>query len=195
MTIGIVHHQSTIKFLAPLAKSLAGVHYPIRIIANNQTPHKESFPFPVIYNKRGGFELGALHKLIASCPKEDDFFLLPETSIMKDNRIFDLTARYNGSFAMSPGFGSFTGKYCREILTNIGIPIPQSRKSAIFYEKFWHVLYMDTEPNMAIADDPLIDSEVFEEFNGRTNMVLENAYMKKWKSNWGNIKLSLPHIV
>lgn len=194
MIIGIIHHDSTKEFLPELLESLRGViRFPKCIVYNNkkESESDEKFPFPVLFNPIGGFELGALKALVDVFLNEDDFFLLQESTLIKDPVMFDIANKFDGSVAVCPGFGSYIGKYRRRVLEEIGIPIPKSRKVEIMYEYYWNIIYMNTEKRIASLNEPLVDTEVFEEKFGRKNMVLENCYMKKWKSNWGGFRVLL----
>lgn len=177
MTIGIVHHDSTNRFLPELLASLEGVKYPVYVIVN----------------KKGGYELGALKRLLDENPHENDFFLLHETTVIKDQTIFDIAAQFDGSLAMCPGFASFLGKYRREVLEEVGIPVPMSRLAAIYYESFWNIMYMNLEKKIAMCDEPLGDTDVFVKKFGKKRMLLENSYMKKWKSNWQGFQVNMPY--
>lgn len=196
MIIGIVHHESTEKFLIPLLRSLSKSPYQIQVVYNNKGYERDFnwapyVHFPLLYNPQGGFELGALQCLMEMNPEENDFFLLHSSTLVKDLTIFDIAAQFKGSLAICPGFGSFMGKYRREILEKVGIPVPQDRQVAIYYEKYWNEIYMNTETTIASCDEPLVDSKIFEMKYGRKNMVLENVYLKKWKSNWKGFKINM----
>lgn len=196
MIIGIVHHDSTKKFLPALLKSLKGVQYPVQIVYNNKVADttKEIDGIPIVYNMWGGFELGALKRLMEANPKENDFFILQESVVIKDHMMFGVAASYIGSLACSHGFMHFMGKYQRDVVNQIGIPVPQTRLAEIYWEYFWNIVYINAAGDkIATFDEPLLDnSEVFEQKFGRKNMVLENKYMKKWKSNWGGVNIKTP---
>jgi hypothetical protein len=125
-------------------------------------------------------------------PKENDFFLMHNTTLIKDQEIFDIAAQFNGTLAMSNGLMSFLGKYRRQIIEKIGIPIPQEKGAAIYYEYFWNIIYFQFEDKIAICDDPLKNSNKLEVKFGRRNMVLENKYLKKWKSNYVGMDVKMP---
>lgn len=193
MIIGIIHHESTRHFLPPLLKSLRGVKYPVEVIFNNCTNNRPlGIPKPFTWwpNPEGGFELGALKHLFTTEYKEDSYFLMQESTLVKDQGIFDIAAAFPGSLAICPGFGSFLGKYRRSVLEEVGIPVPQSRQVAIYYEKYWNEIYMNTEKVIASCDQPLVDTKKFETKFGRKNMVLENKWLIKWKSNWSGFRFN-----
>jgi hypothetical protein len=181
MIIGIIHHKSTKKYLPALLKSLEGVKYPVRIVRQDllDTDDRDT-----VYNFEGGYELGALKMLMLYNPEETDFFLLHETTLIKDQSIFDIAARFKGSFSLSPGMMCFLAKYRRSVIDEIGLPIPKTREAAIAYEYFWNILYMTTEKKMLLCDEPLQDTERYEMKFGKKRMVIENRYIKKWKSNY-----------
>jgi len=192
MIIGIVHHESTKKFLPALLKSLKGVKYQTIIVYNDKETHNEKFPFPCVCNPWGGYELGALALLMITNPQEQDFFLLHATTVIKDLEIFDIAAQFKGTLALSQGLMSFMGKYRREIIDKIGVPVPRTREAAIYWEYFWNIVYLQQEKKISTCDSPLVDTKKFEMKFGRKNMVLENKYIKKWKSNWRALDLKMP---
>lgn len=195
MVIGIVHHDSNKRFLKPLLKSLKGVKYPVVVVHNEQTLNNEtmkfhkSHGFPVVYNPENGFELGALALLLKWYPKENDFFLLQNSTLIKDQEIFDIAAQFDGTLALSGGLMCFMAKYRRETIERLGIPIAKDMKAEIFYEHFWNIIYLNLEEKIALCHEPLKDTDVFEEKFGRRNMVIENTYLKKWKSKFHSLDL------
>lgn len=198
MIIGIVAHEKTQDFMYELLRSMLGIKYPVYVVYNNKGDRglvdsaPFGFEFPVLFNPQGGYELGALSAMMEYFTEEDDFFLLHATTLIKDKRLFDIAAQFDGSLAICPGFASFMGKYRRKVLEEVGIPVPQSREAAIYYEYFWNIMYMDLEKKIASIDQPLKDTDVFEKKFGQKRMVLENDYMKKWKSNHGGFKIKIP---
>ena len=199
MIIGIVHHDSTKRFLPALLKSLKPVFaeykHQVVIVYNNKERSDDVFPCPVLYNPKGGFELGALAALMAAYPEQKSFFMLQDTTVIKNPFIFDIAIAFSGSLAMCPGFASFLGKYRRCSLEKVGIPIPGTREAAIYYEKFWNVMYMNIEKPIASCDEPMKDTRKFEMKFGKKRMVLENSYMKKWKSNWKGFKVTMDDLI
>ncbi len=195
MIIGIIHHNSNKQFLKPLLKSLKGVKYPVQIIYNNASASNsdeidcQDVVERIVYNLSGGYELGALKALVNANPKEKDFFLIHNSTLIKDKQIFDIADSVDGTFVMSGGIMSYMAKYRREILETIGIPVPKTKEVAIYYEYFWNIIYMNTEKKIAMCDQPLVDSKVFENKYGRRNMVIENDYLKKWKANWKGFQI------
>lgn len=189
MIIGIVHHRSNKKFLYNLLESIKGVKYPVYIVINEVSNFDHSFPYKVILNPDGGYELGALKKLLQETDDED-IFLIQDSHEIKDLSLFDLAASLPGSLATAKGFYHYTGKYKRSILEKVGIPDTKSKQDAINAEYDWHRVYCKHDPQIVMLENPLIDDMPnmrYEEKFGRLNMVLENDYVKKYKGNWGQI--------
>lgn len=194
MIIGIIYHESSKKWLPHLVKSLKGkgIKHQIVIVYNNKSYSDETYPFVTLYNQNGGYELGALKKLMDSYPNENDFFLMHSTVVIKDSEIFDIAAQFDGTLAMSNGLMAYMGKYRREVINKIGIPIPQTKEAAIYWEYFWNVVYFQHEDKIAVCHDPLKSTGKYEVKYGRKNLVEECKYMKKWKSNYTALDLKIP---
>lgn len=200
MVIGITYHESSKRFLPGLLDSLKEVKYSIYVICNNMDS-KETVQLArkfldhprgkhnlfFVSNPVGGFDPGAMRMLLDTS-RADEIFMLQATVVIKDLAIFDIAAAHKGSLAVSKGFFHFFGKYRRKIIEQVGLPIPQTKKAAIFWEHYWSLVYADAEPYMASCENPLEDTDVFEKKFGRLNMVLENHFVKKWKGNWGQGK-------
>lgn len=167
MIIAIVHHQSNKPFLDDLLKSLEGVKYPVKIYENDPD------------NSR--FELGVLQKALDEF--DDDVFLIQDSCEIKDLSLFDKAAQHTGGLALCHRFMSYLGKYKREILRQMEIPIVTDKESAIHHELHWNSDYMSRDPNFMYLD-PMSDNDQREEKHGRVNMILENQWIKKYKATF-----------
>lgn len=198
MVIGITHHKSTAAFLPALLFSLQGVEHSLYVVCNNMTPEQTMreekrsgrYNRQAIYipNMCGGFDPGAMRAVLDFDKKATDIFMLQETTEVKDKRIFDVAARSAGSVALSAGFFHFLGKYRRAIIDQVGLPIPQTKKAAIFWEYYWSLVYCDSEDRLLVVPNALEDTKKFKMMHGKKRMVLENDYIIKYKSNWGQNK-------
>ena len=56
-------------------------------------------------------------------------------------------------------------------------------------------MYMNIEKPIASCDEPMKDTRKFEMKFGKKRMVLENSYMKKWKSNWKGFKVTMDDLI
>lgn len=185
MIIGIIHHPDNKLFLKDLLQSIKGATYPIYIVANECSKGVKA-PYKVIYNPEGGYELGALKKLL-EVTKDEDIFLIQDSFVVKNLELFDIAANHPGSLATSSGFFHYTGKYKRSILEKIGFPIPKDKREAIQYEHDWNEAYALADPDIAMLPDYLhdrMDSARYEQRHGRLNLVLENEYLTKYKGTW-----------
>ena len=78
----------------------------------------------------------------------------------------------------------FLGKYRREILNQMSIPLTKTKMEAVLQECAFNEAYSRLEPKMATIFNPLVNTTIFEEKFGRNNMILENDYIKKYKATW-----------
>jgi hypothetical protein len=119
----------------------------------------------------------------------DEFVFLPQSTEVLDNGLWEVLFEEQSGVSVSlsqfPGpFGMYLGKYRREVLRQITLPEVTSKSEAIYWEIRWAVPYITVEPDYMALDD-LPHSEVFEERFGRTNMVCENRWLRRWKGSWG----------
>ena len=142
--------------------------------------------YPIIVVVNNDFELGKL-KWVYDNTDIDEFFLLHDTVEIKDTGLFDLAFNYDGSFALSSQpvqMGMFLGKYRREILDKMSIPLTKTKMEAVLQECAFNEQYSKLESKMATIFNPLLNSDKFEEKFGRKNMILENDYIRKYKGTW-----------
>lgn len=167
MIIAIVHHQSNKLFLDDLLKSLEGVEYPIKVYENDPNDSR--------------FELGVLQKALDEF--DDDVFLIQDSCEVKDVALFDKAAKHNGGLALCHRFMSYLGKYKKDVLKQMEIPVVTHKNDSIHHELHFNSLYMRLDPEF-IYLDPMVDNEQREEKHGRINMILENQWVKKYKNTW-----------
>lgn len=105
--------------------------------------------------------------------------------IIKDYKWIDEAFNHEGSVAIGwyPGF-MYLGKYKRDILEKIDIPRVKNKLESIQYEQEWTQRYFGADPNTKRMFTDLTDTNVFEERNGRINMVLECDGFIKYKGTW-----------
>ena len=161
--IVITTHESTEPFLLDCIKSLKNCTYPITIIYNtNENNEYESIGLKVGMNLY------------------DEFIYLHDTVVIKDLALFDLLFAQPGMFSISPKFLMYLGKYDSKILKNTTLPHVHNKLEAIKME-FW----LQETFICPCFDATFIDgNHTFEEKYGKTRMVLENKYIKKYKSCW-----------
>lgn len=143
--------------------------------------------YPLLILSDFSWEMGKI-RFIMEHTDISEFFFVQDTSIIKDTSIFKLAFDYPHSFAMSNQFKMFIGKYQRRYVEQCEIWTPTNKKESVLSESNFHWEYLRADPDTQICDNPLDDppeSEwVIEDKNGRRNLVVENQYIKKWKSTW-----------
>lgn len=138
----------------------------------------------IIKQGDGRYELGALTSAMELT--NDDIFLLQDSCEIKDPKIFDIAAAHKGGMALNPRFEMYLGKYSRQVLEQMEIPIPRTKAEAVSYESAWNEKYIKLDKGFTVFHQPLHDNHIFEDKFGRTNMILENDYIKKYKGTWSH---------
>lgn len=144
--------------------------------------------YPIMVMVNNDWEIGKI-KWVLEYTNLDEFFLLHDTVEIKDPILFDIAFKTNAgkSFALSgsPAYmGMYLGKYRREVLSQIEIPSVATKKEAVDQEIAFNQRYAEKEQNKEMIEQPLNNTNIFEDKFGRTNMVLENFYIKKYKGTW-----------
>lgn len=121
---------------------------------------------------KGSYEIGAIE---AGSKLFDEFIYLHDTTIIKDNALFDKMFAIEGNVALTNQWYHYMGK----IATLPPFPKVTNKEEAIHWEIRWF-----THPYTVFEDELPYHSGVFEEKYGRKNMVLENNYIKKYKARW-----------
>jgi hypothetical protein len=152
-------------WLQDCLNSLKDCKYPIIVVTNTKEHnHYESYGIHV------GYKLGK------------EFFLMHDSCIIKDLSFLDKMANTPGEYSFSSDFFMCIGKYSPK--PNVNIPeLSSSKQDAVDFESNWcKNLYITTKA--PAIDVTFRDTNIFEEKHGKTRMVLENQYMKKWKNCW-----------
>jgi hypothetical protein len=144
--------------------------------------------YPIIVVINDDFELGKL-KWAYDHTDLDEIFLLHDTMEIKDVGLFDEAFEQcaGKSYALSdhPTYmGMFLGKYRREILRLMDIPITKTKREAVLQETDFNQRYAQLEPFKVVCDPPLRNTDIFEDKFGRKNMVLESEFVRKYKGTW-----------
>jgi len=153
--------DKTEPFLNDMLKSL-DVEYPIyKCVEGVDRPNQS-------------FELGAI-----SCATKrfDEFIFLHDTTVIKDNSLFDKLFAINGHVALTDGFFHYFGKFVSKDMP----PIPEvkDKEDAIYWETRWF-----TKPYSVFSPHLPQFSERREFRHGRENMVCENDYLIKYKATF-----------
>lgn len=140
--------------------------------------------YPVRVCETWDFELSAI---AAGARWATEFVLLPYSSEVKDNALWDIVFKQlegvSVSLSQTPmAFGMYLGKYRADQVERVGCPKVTDKVQAVVQEGLWTVRYAAAGPYRALGD--LADTERFVEREGRTNMVVENQWLRRFKSCW-----------
>jgi hypothetical protein len=119
----------------------------------------------------------------------DEFVFLHDSCELLDPAllplVFEQLRGRSVAFTVSPlKFGTLIGKFRREVVGQIPIPPVRTAVEAALFELAFANAYNRLEPDAPLLDPPLATCQVFREKFGRRNMVLENRYLRKYKSRW-----------
>lgn len=122
----------------------------------------------------GSYELGAIKR---GAELFDEFVYLHDTVVIKDNSLFDKLFAIDGHVLLTKGGYHYFGKYVSSDLPDI--PNVTNKEEAIHWEIRWF-----NKPHTVFNPELPFHVERFEEKHGRTNMVIENDYLIKYKGTW-----------
>lgn len=146
--------------------------------------------YPIIVVVNNDFELGKL-KWVYENTDIEDIFLMHDSIQVKDTSIFKAIFDDCQSIAITDSpcpFGMFWGKYKRSVLEHLEIPVTKTKQEAVEQEMVFNQKYASSCEYKVICPE-IRNGEVFEEKFGRTNMILENNYFKKFKATWSRNQL------
>lgn len=154
---------------------------PILVVGNQCTPSLPPF-VPCVTNDWNAWELGGI---IRGSEQFETFVHLMDTTEVTHPELFSRLDTCPSGVYLCDGFFSYLGKYVSQYIHEIGVPRIQTKTEAIHHERHWNALYLQRD-HAAVAFDPAlpIHTHEFEEKFGRTNMVLRNGYLTKWKGTW-----------
>jgi len=161
-------HQRGEPFLRDLLESLQGCKYPIIIHYNT--------------NERNEFEMGAVR--IGKELQIDEFLLLPDSVVIKDQAILDMFFNTPGSVSLDLNYLSYIGKYRLEVLNQIDVPTVNTKREAWMQEFDFHSRYCNIEQPVKLFPGFWNHTDVFEERHGRQNLINENGFIIKYKGCW-----------
>lgn len=142
--------------------------------------------YPIIVSNHPGelWCMGAIKRFYETTDY-DEVCILNDTMQVKDNSLWELIFETHRGKSVMLGieYTMFLGK----LLTEHILPFPDvksKRDDVLLGEDVWCKGYARL-PIEHIILDPLHDTyQVFEEKNGRNNMILENQWLKKYKGSW-----------
>lgn len=136
----------------------------------------------------GGFECAAIKWAWQHTDLDEFLYLQDSVEVMNREWVDRLFTEQSGSSVSclsTPGiFGSFLGKYRREVLDLVGVPETHTKMDAIKAEREWTSKYAAADETTVVLWPELTDNDRREERFGRENMVLENAHIRKMKGSW-----------
>jgi hypothetical protein len=145
---------------------------------------------PVIVLSDFSYEVGKLAFLL-KYTKLDKFLLLQDSVVFKDaDKFYELLAQYPNSVSVNycpRYYGSYMGVYERRILEQVEIPVATCKKDQVVYECTFNDAYVAKAGGAVPVMYPELHDDNntgFVEHYGRTNMVLENDVMIKYKGTW-----------
>lgn len=122
----------------------------------------------------GSFEIGAIRR---GAEMFDEFIYLHDTTLIKDNSLFDILFNTQGNVFITEGAYHYMGKFVSKDL--ITLPEVNDKNQAIHYELRWQNF------PYTIIDKPLpVHTNIFEEKFGQRRMKLESDYIIKWKGTF-----------
>ena len=135
-----------------------------------------------------GFELAKIGWVMDNT-NVDRFLLLQDSWKIKDEGFWDLLESHSGSVAINSDpyyFGCYAGVYERSVIEQIGVPVMADKRDAIRHEIDWHKRYVEVSGEPTVLFPELTDANAFGQIqlHGRTNLVLENDYIVKYKGTW-----------
>lgn len=142
--------------------------------------------YPIVVSNHPGeiWCMGAIKKFFTETDY-DEVCILNETMTCKDNSIWQIIFEEHKGKSVMLGidYTMFFGKFLTEHI----LPFPEvhnKRDDVLLGEDQWCRGY-GRLPIEHIQIDPLHDTyQVFEEKNGRNNMILENQFFRKHKGSW-----------
>lgn len=163
--------------------------HPVTVIFQGEKPVKGlKIGFNYVHKPSVGFDPGAIVWAMENLDKDDEFFVLHDSCVVKDNLLWKVVfdGYWQDSVALSkePTFmGMFIGKYRMEIVSKLEKPIATDKETAVKLEESWNREYCKLEQPI-LLDSALSRSDVFETRHGRDNMVLDCRWLTKYKGTW-----------
>ena len=184
----IVTSEPTKAFLSDCIKSCQQDKYPILVVSNNgYMPYVPISGIQIVVNDWNGFELGGI---VRGMEYFDEFILLQDTTIVKDQSIFDIAFSFPGSVYFTEDLAyHYCAKFRTEVLKKMTIPRVHTVREATDNERSFGLQYLQLEPEdnriyispgvpCGQAGDPIVER------HGRKGIVVSNQYFEKHKTNY-----------
>ena len=182
-----------------LIKSLWNIEYPVLVVVNaiKETPPEWLQRLYALTGEQrwhlwgndfDGYEIGAIEATLEHT-NWDEFIFLQESIEVKDQSLFKkLFDEYpNQSVAYNPHFQMYLGKFRREILNNLKLPLVRDKIEAVRQEELFTRDYWNADPTTQVFNPNFKDENFYhnwEEMWGRKNLKLEDDYIIKRKGTW-----------
>jgi len=170
--------------------------YPLVIYFSDPNPPDISFqsylgtlPYPVYYFPER-YETGCI-SYVNRIIQPDEFIYLHDSIEIKDTSIFDMSFNLKWSVHYFERFMCYAGKFRREALDKIVIPVSMTKTDACINEDkgakpecnsfMWK--YFKIEDCIWLFPG-FKDGKTFQDKFGRRNLVVENRFIKKYKGTW-----------
>lgn len=188
MIIIPTHISRVDTWLKDCLASIQTKHEVMVIFQDDKPPEGLKIGCKYDFHTDGRFDSGAVVWAINNLGKDDEFMVLHDSCVIKDNKLFDIV--FNGYFEESVALsnypvmmGMFLGKYRMKIVTQLEPPVAKDKEHSIDLEESWNQKYTRIEQPI-LLDSYISISNKFEERHGRNNMVLENKYLIKYKGTY-----------
>lgn len=135
-----------------------------------------------------GYELGKI-RWVLEHTNLDRFLFLQDSAEVLSNGFWGRLQEFPASVALlgDPStYGSYMGVYERKVIDRMGgWPVTDSKLDSIAQEIVWTRDYCHAAGDVPVLFPELRDASGVEiERFGRTNLVLENQFFRKWKGTW-----------
>jgi len=138
---------------------------------------KTDYPIVVHMNgglNRNGWEIAGVQK---GKDTFDEFIHLMDTTLIKDNSLFEKLFAMDGNVFLTNGGYHYMGKFVSNTLGQL--QTVSNKEEAIQQELHWY-----HGPRTYFTPDLPVHTNNFEEKYGQNRMRLENDYMIKWKGTY-----------
>jgi hypothetical protein len=135
------------------------------------------------------WELGKI-KHIHETYRHERFLFLHDSVEILSERFFELTEETTGSVALFSDpvpFGMFMGIFERTVLDQVPLWQPVSQEASVRAELLWTTRYARAAKSFSVLFPEVSDRAAIRSVHrfGRTNLVLENEHIRKYKATWG----------
>lgn len=175
-------------WLKDCLNSIQTKHEVMVVFQETKPPKGLKIGFDYTFHTDGRYDPGAVVWAMNNLKPDDEFMVLHDSCVIKDNLIFDVVFKgyreETVAFSNYPVLmGMFLGKYRMQIASQLELPISKTKEESVDLEESWNKKYCELEQPI-LLDSYLSTSTKFEQKHGRENMVLENKYLIKYKGSY-----------